>query len=64
MKRADLKHCGKMQDAGEELNSSVKEGRIKSRQSIKSLEGVGSNSHDLGAEVRMHTFTVNCDTLK
>ena len=26
------------------------------------LEGVGSSSHDLGAELRMHSFTVNCDT--
>ena len=24
---------------------------------------MGSSSHDLGAEVRMHFFTVNCDTL-
>ena len=23
---------------------------------------MGSCSHDLGAEVRMHSFTVNCDT--
>ena len=23
---------------------------------------MGSSSHDLGAELRMHTFTVNCDT--
>ena len=22
----------------------------------------GSSSHDLGAEIRMHSFTVNCDT--
>ena len=25
-----------------------------------SLEGMGSSSHDLGAEIRMHSFTVNC----
>ena len=36
--------------------------RIESRHSIKSLEGMGSSSHDLGAELRMHFFTVNCDT--
>ena len=24
---------------------------------------MGSSSHDLGAEIRMHSFTVNCDTL-
>ena len=38
------------------------EGRIESRNSIKCLEGIGSSSHDLGAELRMHYFTVNCDT--
>ena len=63
MTRADLKHCGKTQDAREELNRSVREGRIKSRHSTKSLEGMGSSSHDLGAELRMHSFTVNCGTL-
>ena len=47
--RADLKHSGKMPDAREELNRSVREGRIESRHSIKSLEGMGSSSHDLGA---------------
>ena len=54
MTRADLRHCGKMQDAREELNRSVREGRIESRYSIKSFEEMGSSSHDLGAEVRMH----------
>ena len=62
MTRADLKHCGKIQEAREALNRSVREGRIESRHSIKSLEGIGSSSHDLGAELRMHSFTVNCDT--
>ena len=51
-----------MPDAREELNRSVREGRIESRYSIKSLEGMGSNSHDIGAEQRMHPFIVNCDT--
>ena len=55
-------HCGKMQDAREELNRSVREGGMESRHSIKSLEGMGSRSHDLGAEIRMHSFTVNSDT--
>ena len=64
MTRADLKHCGKMPDAREELNRSVKEGRIESRHSIKNLEGMGSRSHNLGAEIRMYSFTVNCDTFK
>ena len=44
---ADLKHCGKMSDAREEFNRSVREGRIESRHSIKSLEGIGSRSHDV-----------------
>ena len=51
-----------MPEAREELNRSVREGRIESRHFIKSLEGIGSSSHDLGAELRMHSFTVNCDT--
>ena len=57
--RADKKHCGKMPDARKELNGSVREGRIESIHSNKSLEGMGSRSHDLGAELRMHSFTVN-----
>ena len=40
----------------------MREGRIESRHSIKSLEGMGSSSHELGAELRMHFFAVNCDT--
>ena len=51
-----------MPDAREELNRSVGKGRMESRHSIKSLEGMGSRSHDLGAELRMHSFTINCDT--
>ena len=62
MTRADLKHCGKIQEAREDLNRSVREGRIESRHTVKSLEGMGSSSHDLGAELIMHSFTVNCDT--
>ena len=41
----------------------MREGRIESRYSIKCLEGMGSSSHDIGSELRMHSFTVNCDTL-
>ena len=63
MTRADLKHCGKIPDAREELNRSVREGRIESRHSIKSLEGMGSSSHDLGAELRMHSFSLLIVTL-
>ena len=51
MTSADLKHCVKMPDAREELSRSVREGRIESRHSIKSLEGMGSNSHDEGSEL-------------
>ena len=56
--RADSKHCGKMPDAREELNRSVKEGRIESRHSIKSLEEMGSRSHDLGAELGLSLWIV------
>ena len=59
MTRADLKHCGKILEAREDFNRSVREGRIESRHYIKSLEGMESSSHDLGAEIRMHYFTVN-----
>ena len=50
MTRSGLKHCREMQDAREDLNGSVREGRIESRHSIQSLEGMGSRSLDLGAE--------------
>ena len=40
----------------------MRERRIESTHSIKSLEGMGSTSHDLGAELGMRSFTVNCDT--
>ena len=49
MTRADLKHCGRIPDAREELNRSVREGRIESRHSNKRLESMGSRSLDLGA---------------
>ena len=39
MARTDLKHSGKVPDAREELNRSVREGRIESIHSTKSLEG-------------------------
>ena len=50
MTSADLKHCGKMPDARKEFHRSECEWRIESGHSIKSLEGTGSRSHDLGAE--------------
>ena len=40
----------------------MREGRIEYRHSIKSLEGVGSRSHDIGTELRMHSFNVDCDS--
>ena len=58
---ADLKLCGKMPDAREELNRSMREGRIESRHSIKILEGMGSSSHEIGAKLRIHSLTVDCD---
>ena len=63
MTRADLKHCGKIPDAREELNRSMREGRIESRHSIKSLEAMGSSSHDLGAELRMYFLSLLIVTL-
>ena len=48
-----------MPDAREELNRSVREGR---KESIHSNKSVGSCSNDLGAELIMHSFTVNCVT--
>ena len=62
MRSAGLKHCGKIPNAREELNRSVREGRIEFIHSTKSLEGMGSSSHDLGAELRMHSLSVNCGT--
>ena len=44
--RADLKHSGKIPETREELNRSVREVRIESSNSIKSLEGMGSSSHE------------------
>ena len=40
----------------------MREGKIDSRYSINSSKRMGSSSHDLGAEIRMHFFTVNGDT--
>ena len=46
MTRADLKHCGKVPDAREELNRSLRAGRIESKHSIRSLEKMGSSSYE------------------
>ena len=62
MTRSTLRHSGKMPVARVELDRSVREGRIESRRSTKSLEGMVSRSYDLREEFRMHFFTVNCDT--
>ena len=56
-----MKHCGKMPDAKEELNRTVRVGRKESRHSIKSLEWMGSRSRGLGAELIMHSFTIDYD---
>ena len=60
MTRVDLMHCGKMPDAREELNRSM---RIESRHSIKSLEGIGSSSRDR-SRINNALRSVNCDTFK
>ena len=60
--RADSKYCWRMPDVREALNRSVREGRIESNHSIKSFEGMGSRTHNLGTESRMHSLTVDCDT--
>ena len=64
MTRADLKNCGNMPDAREALNRSVREWIIEFSHSITSLEGMRSRSHDLGAELRMHSFPVDCDSFQ
>ena len=51
-----------MTDAREELNRSVRGGRIESRHSINSLKGMGSRSDDIGAIIRIHSFTLDCKT--
>ena len=51
-----------MSDAREVLNRLVREGRIESSHLIKCLETMRSRSCDLGAELIMHSFTVDCDT--
>ena len=37
--------------------------RRENRHFIKSLEEMGSSSHDLGTELSMHYFTLNIDTI-
>ena len=48
--RAYLKNYEKMPDAKEELNGSVRKGKIELIDSLMSLEEIGSRSHDLRAE--------------
>ena len=62
MIRSDEMHCGKVPDEREKINRSVSEGRMESTHSIYFLEGMGSSSHDLGAKLEMHSFTVNDET--
>ena len=63
MTRADLKHYGKMAYAKEELSRSVSEGRMESRHSMKSLERMGSSSHDLGAKIKEYILSLLIVTL-
>ena len=60
--RADMNHCGKMPDAPRELNTSMRDGRMESRHHIMSLKVIGLMSHDLAAELRMHSSTVDYGT--
>ena len=39
----------------------MNESEIESRHSIKCLEGMGSGSHDIEAELRMYAFTFDCN---
>ena len=41
----------------------MREGKIESGYSIKSLEGLASRLHDLGAELGMHSLTLGCGTI-
>ena len=56
MTRADLKHCGKIPDASEDLNRSVRDRRIESRHSIKSLEGMGVKFTRLRSRIKNAFF--------
>ena len=38
-------------------------GNIESKHSINSFEWMGSRSHDLRADERMHSFAVDCETV-
>ena len=49
MTRADLKHCWKIPEAREELNRSVRDGRMKSIHSVKRVKRCGGFS--LGSAV-------------
>ena len=60
--RTGLKNCGRTPDVREKLSRSVSEGILESRHSIKSLDAIGSMSHDIRAELRMHSLTMACDT--
>ena len=61
MTRDDLQHCGKVTGISEELNRSVRKGRIEPGHSKKILKEIGSRSHNLGAELRMHSLKMDCD---
>ena len=58
-----MKHSGKMLYDREKLNMPVREGKIESLHSNKNFKGIGTRSNDLEAEIRMHSLTVDCDTV-
>ena len=60
MKIAHLKHCRKMPFSRRVLNLSQEDVRIEFRHFIISFEKIVSRSHDLGAEVGMHSLKVDC----
>ena len=61
MTRDDLKHFVKMPDARKQLNRSVREERIESRDSTQNLEGMESRTQYVVKSI-MHFLTVDYDT--
>ena len=61
---ADMKNLGEIEDACKKINRSVRDGEIVTRHSIKKMKGMGSRSHDLGADLRMLYVKVDCVATK
>ena len=49
-----------MSDAKENLNIFMREWKMESKYCVKILDRMRSRSNDIGAELRMHSFTVYC----